>query len=240
MNSRWQTVRYVARVLLLLTAIQIGAASALAQSQPASASPTPQASPTPSLEKRFFKNILQDQRTIWTSPLRVSRHDTKWLLPLGLSTGALIATDPNTARALNDNPNRLRVSRDISNLGSGYTTAGIAGTFYLFGRATHNARARETGLLGGEALIDTGIVALVLKNVTQRPRPRAKDGRGDFFEGGRSFPSGHAIAAWSLATVVAEEYRNHPLVRFSAYGLAAAASGPRYTRRNQFLSHVLG
>src|SRR5712692_5378835 len=200
---------------------------------------TPKPSPTPSLERRFFKNILRDQRAIWTSPLHLEGDDTKWLAPLGLSTAALIATDRRTAGALHNDRLRLNISRDVAYLGSAGGASSIAGAFYLIGRATHNARARETGLLGGEALIDSGIVAAALKHATQRPRPRAGKERGDFFDGGLSFPSGHSIAAWSLATVVANEYRDNRLVQISAYGLAAAVSMSRYTGRNHFLSDVL-
>jgi membrane-associated phospholipid phosphatase len=224
--------------LLLLVAIQLIAASALAQSPRANASPTPQASPTPSLESRFFKHIVRDQLAIWTWPLHIGKRDARWLLPLGISTAALVTTDPYTAD-LDNNRSRLNVSRDISYLGSAYATTAIAGTFYLVGRVKNNARARETGVLGAEALLDGGIVSLVLKNVTQRQRPRTEDGRGEFFDGGSSFPSGHAIAAWSLATVIAKEYRDRPFVRFSAYSLATAVSVSRYSGRNHFLSDVL-
>src|SRR5712692_8590241 len=199
---------------------------------------TPKPSPTPSLERRFFKNILHDQRAIWPSPLHLEGDDAKWLAPLGLSTAALIATDRRTAGALHNDRLRLNISRDVAYLGSAGGASSIAGAFYLIGRATHNARARETGLLGGEALIDGGIVAFVIKHATQRRRPRAQR-PGDFFEGGLSFPSGHTTAVWSLATVVANEYRHDRLVQISAYGLAAAASMARFTGRNHFLSDVL-
>src|SRR5260370_23532958 len=199
---------------------------------------TPKPLPTPSVERRFFKNILRDQRAIWTSPLHLEGDDAKWLVPLGLSTAALITTDRRTAGALHNDRLRLNISRDVAYLGSAGGASSIAGAFYLIGRATHNARARETGLLGGEALIDGGIVAFVIKHATQRRRPRAPD-PGDFFEGGLSFPSGHTTAAWSLATVVANEYRHNRLVQVSAYGLAAAASMARFTGRNPFLSDVL-
>ena|SRR3989442_1506119 len=226
------------RCAALLAIIITGMSGAFAQT-PTNPSPTPQASPTPTLERKFLKNILQDQRAIWTSPLHLKKDDAKWLVPLGLSTTALIATDRRTADALHDDRTRLNVSHAISDIGSGYGAGSIAGAFYLIGRATHDARARETGLLGGEALIDSGIVAAVLKHATQRPRPRAGKERGDFFDGGLSFPSGHSIAAWSLATVVANEYRDNRFVQISAYGLAAAVSMSRYTGRNHFLSDVL-
>ena len=68
---------------------------------------------------------------------------------------------------------QLNASRIISYAGSGYAVGGVAATFYLVGRVTHNDRARETGLLGAEALIDSGIVVTVLKEITQRRRPTA-------------------------------------------------------------------
>jgi hypothetical protein len=203
----------------------------------------PKATPTPSLEKKFFANILDDQRAIWTSPFHLHQRDSKWLAPLGLSTVALIATDRRTSGELvdhGDNLNRLRISRHVSQLGSMYATAGLAGALYLTGRATHNNHLRETGLLSAEALIDSGILVTALKAVSQRQRPPADHSSGEFFDGGKSFPSGHASSAWSIATIIAQEYgHRRPLVQIGAYGLASAVSLSRYTGRNHFLSDVL-
>jgi membrane-associated phospholipid phosphatase len=233
---RVRTIPCVIGLIVLL----VTSAGVSAQTLPdKSPTPQPQASPTPTLEKQFLKNILRDQRAVWTAPLHLRRADTSLLLPLGLSTAVLLATDRHTAGALGENRGRLNVSRDIAYLGSGYGAGGIAAAFYVFGRTKHNARARETGILGAEALIDSGIVAFALKNATQRPRPRIDNASGEFFDGGRSFPSGHAIASWSLATVVANEYKDRPFVRWGAYGLAAAVSVSRYTGRNHFLSDAL-
>lgn len=221
------------RFILLFIALQL---SVLAQSP----APTPQTSPSPSsLEKRFFKNLVHDQTAIWTAPFHLRGKDAKWFVPLGLATAGLVITDRDTARWLGVNRTRENVSRGISYLGSGYSVGAIAGAFYLFGRIEKNARARETGLLSGEALIDSGIVVTVLKNVTERPRPFSDDGSGQFFHGGNSFPSGHSAAAWSLATVVANEYQDQPIVKYGAYGLVAAVSISRFTGRKHFLSDVL-
>jgi membrane-associated phospholipid phosphatase len=207
------------------------------------ATPTPQATPTPTLEQRFFRNVLHDQAAIWTSPFHAGRGDAKWLAPLGVSAAVLFATDRHTAGEMlegGDNPTRLKISRDISQAGGLYTTGGIAAAFYLIGRGSHNARARETGLLGAEALVDGQLVVQALKVVSQRSRPPADDASGEFFEGGSSFPSGHAISAWSLAAVVASEYGRHrPLLRLGVYGLASAVSLSRFTGRKHFLSDTL-
>ncbi|MDX6406873.1 MAG: hypothetical protein QOH70_4328 [Blastocatellia bacterium] len=209
------------------------------QAQTPSPSPTPQPSATPTLERQFFKNVLSDQKAIWTSPFHLHGGDARWLAPLGLGTAALIATDRRTGDAIGTSTRQLNISRIVSYAGSGYGAGGVAATFYLLGRATNNRRARETGILGAEALIDSAIVVTALKEITQRRRPTAVKGRGDFFDGGSSFPSGHSVEAWSLATVIANEYHDRPLVQVAAYGIASAVSVARFTGRNHYLSDVL-
>ena len=239
MNTDYSIARTLSRWVLLFSVSLIFAGTCLAQTP----RPKPTPEPKPSLEKKFFVNILRDQRAIWTSPFHLHGTDAKWLAPLGLSTVALITTDRRTSGKLvehGDNLDRLRLSKDISRLGSTYAAGGLAGVLYLTGRATHNDRLRETGLLAGEALIDSAIVVNVLKTVSQRQRPPVDHSSGEFFAGGSSFPSGHAISAWSLATVIAQEYGHHrPLVQVGAYGLATAVSLSRYSGRNHFLSDVL-
>jgi membrane-associated phospholipid phosphatase len=213
------------------------ALSVQAQTPLASPSPTPTA--TPSLEKQFFKNVLHDQKAIWTSPFHLHGRDARWLAPLGLTAAGLIATDQSTGDEIAEAHKQLNASRIVSYAGSGYGVGGVALTFYLFGRARHDDRARETGLLGAEALIDSAIVVTALKEITQRSRPLSGKSRSDFWDGGSSFPSGHSIAAWSLATVIANEYHDRPLVQFAAYGIAGAVSAARFTGEKHYLSDVL-
>jgi membrane-associated phospholipid phosphatase len=215
------------------------ALSTPAQTPVARPSPTPQPAATPSLERQFFKNILHDQKAIWTSPFHLRVRDARWLAPLGIGTAALIATDQSTGDEIAEFHKQLKASRIVSYAGSGYGAGGVALTFYLFGRAKHDDRARETGLLGAEALIDSAIVATALKEITQRSRPLSGKSRSDFFDGGSSFPSGHSIEAWSLATVIASEYHDRPLVQIAAYGIAGAVSIARFTGEKHYLSDVL-
>jgi membrane-associated phospholipid phosphatase len=202
-------------------------------------SPQQQSAPKPSLERQFLKDLLHDQHVIWASPFHLASHDGYWLVPLGLGTAALIGTDHETAEQLSNATTRLSISRNISRIGAGYTAAGIAGGFYLVGYLAKDDKARETGLLSTEALIDGAIVAEALKAITQRPRPNSDNGSAEFFDGGSSFPSGHSITAWALATVIANEYHDHRLVQIGAYSLAALVSMSRFTGHNHFLSDVL-
>ncbi len=208
-----------------------------ARAQAASPSPDPSSSPT--LEHEFFKNILRDQKAIWTAPFKWDRGDAKWIVPLGLGTAALIATDRTTAHEIAEFDDQLSASRWISYPGSTYGAAAVGGIFYLAGRSEHDARARETGLLSWEALVNSEIIVVSLKAITERRRPLAEHHRGDFFRGGTSFPSGHAIHAWSVATVIANEYSDHRSVQIAAYGLATVVSVARFTGEKHFLSDIL-
>ena len=225
--------------MVLSTVFFLAVISAQAQAPLPTPSPTPQSSKTPTLESQFFKNVLRDQEAIWTSPFRLHGRDARWLAPLALGTAALIATDRRTGDEVGESTSQLNASRIVSYAGSAYGVGAIAATFYCFGRAKHDARARETGLLGAEALIDSAIVVTALKEITQRRRPLSGPDRGDFFDGGSSFPSGHSIEAWSLAAVIANEYHDHRWVQVGAYGIASAVSLSRFTGRQHYLSDVL-
>jgi len=202
-------------------------------------SPTPTPSSQPSLERDFFKNILRDQKAIWTSPAHVHGNDAPWLIMLGMTTGGFMATDRATGDDMATHTGQLDASRIISYAGSIYGVSAAAGSFYLIGRATHNRRARETGILSAEAIIDSAIVVTALKEITQRARPLTGKDRSRFFVGGSSFPSGHSIEAWSVATVVANEYHDQPAVQIAAYGIASAVSVSRFTGLHHYLSDVL-
>src|SRR5437762_3623410 len=202
-------------------------------------SPTPVASPTTTLEHEFIKNVMRDQKAIWTAPFHLHQRDARWLAPIGLGAAALIATDQQTGDEMAESTSQLNASRIVSYAGSAYGVGAVAGAFYVAGRAGHNPRARETGVLGAEALLDSAIVVTALKEITQRTRPSGGRSRSDFFDGGSSFPSGHSIEAWSLATVIAHEYHGHPAVKIAAYGIASAVSVARFTGQKHYLSDVL-
>src|SRR5262249_39500639 len=225
--------------ILLLAILLPASVGVQAQTATPTPSPTSVASATPTLEREFFKNVLRDQKAIWTSPFHLKGEDAKWLVPLGVGTGALIATDRETGDEMLESHKLDNASRIISYAGSIYGVAAEAGSFYLIGRATHNYRARETGILSAEAALDIGVVVTVLKEITQRARPTGGKDRSKFFVGGTSFPSGHSIQAWSVATVVANEYHDHLAVEIAAYGIASAVSVARFTGHYHYLSDVL-
>ncbi len=91
----------------------------------------------------------------------------------------------------------------------------IGGSVYAVGRVVDNERMAELGLHGTEALLVGTVVGMVLKNTFGRARPfvdtvpnpdnwqllRGWKGEEKF----RSFPSGHATAAFAAAAAVTAE-----------------------------------
>jgi membrane-associated phospholipid phosphatase len=150
----------------------------------------------------------------------------------------LIASDHAVNEEVQESSDLLSPSNRISHLGSGVALAAASMGVYGVGKLTHNSRAAKSGILAGEAVIDASIVTGVLKVAFNRERPDKPMGNGSFWGGGRSFPSGHAAATWSFATVIALRYRDKPLVGISAYGVATAVSFARIGGLNHHPSDV--
>ena len=124
----------------------------------------------------------------------------------------------------------------------GMGNVALSAGFYLIGSKRHDERFRETGLIAFETLIDAQIVVAAIKMIADRARPTESDGRGRFLDSPRrwnsSFPSGHAVTTWALASVIAHEYPK-PLVKIVAYGLASTVVVARVGARRHFPGDVM-
>jgi hypothetical protein len=181
------------------------------------------------------KHFLSDQRAFWTAPARFHATDLEWGIPLAGTTAAFIASDSWLSKQIP--PGEIQRSKTISDYGA-YTFIGAgAGAFFL-GHLTDNDRLSETGLLSGEAAVNSTAIAYLFKSITQRSRPFQDNGKGLFLQGGSSFPSEHAAIAWSVASVMAHEYPG-TLTKILAYGLATTVSATRVTGQQHFASDAV-
>jgi membrane-associated phospholipid phosphatase len=185
----------------------------------------------------LLKNLVSDQKSIWTSPRHLRWADGSWLFPLATATGIFFATDRAVPPALSTDPKTLNRYTNFSNYGV-YTLIGAGGGLYLWSKISHDDHQRETGILAGEAAIDSFAVDTAFKYSFGRERPNQGLGHGDFFQGGVSFPSDHSAVAWSIASVIAHEYPG-PLTKIAVYGLATAVSASRVLGKQHFPSDVV-
>jgi membrane-associated phospholipid phosphatase len=193
---------------------------------------------------RMPKYILQDQKAIWTSPFHTSKQDLKFWAVFGTATAAFIATDQWSVKQLPNSSNQVSVSKWASLAGSAYSLIPVSAGFYFIGTGTHEERLRETGLLAFEALIDSTLVVEAVKLAANRARPLESGGKGHFEDSpnGRlnsGFPSGHAINAWALASVIAHQYPHPRIIAVLAYGLASTVVVARVGARQHFPGDVV-
>ena len=138
-----------------------------------------------------ISDFVDDQKQIWTSPLRVRLSDATWLVPLGGLAAGLFVTDRQYSASLPQNPATISHYKTVSNYGVASLLGAGAG-LYLFSFPMHNEHWRETGFLAGEAAVNTLLATEALKYSFRRERPYQDNGSGAFFQGGTSFPSEHA------------------------------------------------
>ncbi len=199
----------------------------------------PPVPPQFTLEKKLVPDIFADQKAFWTRPFHPKADDVNWLVPLVATTSLMMGSDNSIEARLPVGTNFIKRSQTFSNAGVA-ALAGAGGAVYLWGLGAHHEHAQESGILSGEAVLDSLAVDSALQLITGRQRPTEGNGNSNakFWQGGSSFPSEHAAVAWSVASVLAHEYPG-ALTEFLAYGAASAISVARVTGRDHFASDVL-
>lgn len=182
------------------------------------------------------KDFAGDQKELWTSPSKLRFSDSVWLVPLSGFGATLFVTDADVGRHLSHDPQTQSHYKKVSNAGIA-AMAGSAGLLWAFSSKNHDSHWRETGLLAGQAALNSLVVVEAAKYSFRRERPFQGDGTGSFFQNGASFPSEHAAAAWSIASVIAHEYPG-PLSKLLAYGAAGLVSYSRVRAGQHFPSDV--
>jgi membrane-associated phospholipid phosphatase len=174
---------------------------------------------------------------------------------IAATTAVLITIDEPVYRSFRDyradNAWVRKASPIASQFGEFYVPFGIAALYCLKGLAFDDAEALDTGLLGVQAMVHSGIAIQVFKHLFGRSRPFVFDGHDRwygpraffkrYYDGGfspyDSFPSGHTITAFSLAAVLAE--RERAWVGVAAYSLAGLCGLSRLTEHDHWLSDVV-
>jgi hypothetical protein len=188
----------------------------------------------------FIRNLAFDQKTIWTSPFRARVRDLNWIVPIVGLTAGLINADHELSSRIDPTGTLAKHGSTLSNGGLAVAVAGGAG-LYLMGKVQDDDHKRETGILAGEAAVNSVIVVEALKAVTRRDRPEDNAGKGEIFHGSvlnSSFPSLHAITTWSIASVIAHEYPG-VLTQTLSYGVATGVSLSRVYAQKHFPSDVV-
>lgn len=210
------------------------------------------------INKAYIKSGFLDTRDVFLSPI-------KWKSKQWITAGAIIGvTAVGFTQDLNIQDffqrNRSNLTNDISKFGfepfgSGLYSMPIIGGLYIYGVLGENTRAKKVGMLGVKAFLISGAVNYVFKQAIHRHRPYQVeeelknnkimantqyewDGPFSSFEY-TSFPSGHTVAAFAVATIIASEYKDHSWVPVLSYTLATLTGLSRINDNKHWGSDVL-
>jgi membrane-associated phospholipid phosphatase len=200
--------------------------------------------------RTILPDLIHDQRAIWTFPTRLAEgEDWKPTLAFMVVLGGLIALDPHDAGYFH----RTTVYSGFNNYLAGTNTVVgmllVPPLFYAAGKLRHDSYATQTALLMGESILDSQALTFALKFATGRRRPYEVPTGGNYsdtwfetyhpfpnFSG--SFPSSHAVLAFSIATIISRRYASHRWAPLAAYGAASVICFSRLTLQAHFPSDV--
>ncbi len=163
----------------------------------------------------------------------------KWELPIAAATGLLIATSDTHINNHIQSPTFARDAGRGSNIGLGIEL-GAAGLMYVGGCTGHRSpTTASTGFTALEAIGAANLLTLGVKVAANRQYAYHSNPQGEFWEGGKSFPSGHAATSFAFASVIAHRYHHNLWVKWGVYGLATGVSLARIGGKKHFASDVL-
>jgi membrane-associated phospholipid phosphatase len=184
--------------------------------------------------KLLPSNFLSDQKNIWLYPRRFA-HPRNWIAPaavVGITALLVLKADDPTASYFRRTSTFHGFNKVFTGTATGAGLIALPSALFAAGLARHDSKMWKTALLAGEAVADSEVLTTVLKDIDRRQFPVSVppgqnfadtwfDAKSSVLRGSGSFPSGHTVAAVSIATVVARRYRNHRWVPYVAYGAAA-------------------
>jgi PAP2 superfamily len=188
------------------------------------------------LVMRSVKRTLEDQKELYRAPFKPSNF--KWdALVLG-GTAALLATDRHIEKHIgNAHYTFYQATSDIAIAGLGATLGGV----WIWGIKGDHQHAKETGALELETLVNTFLIYTPMQLLAARERPDEGNGNGNFWKNhniNTSFPGGHAMFTFAMATVLSHEYPQK-WVQALAYSAAAIVTVSRFMARDHWSSDML-
>ena len=183
------------------------------------------------LVMRSVKRTLEDQKELYRAPFKPSNF--KWdALVLG-GTAALLASDRHIEKHIGTAHQTVyQASSDVAIAGLGATLGGV----YLWGIKGDHPHAKETGALELETLVNTFLIYTPMQLLAGEG-----NGNGDFWKHhniNTSFPGGHAMFTFAMATVVSHEYPQK-WVQVLAYSAASIVTVSRFMARDHWSSDML-
>lgn len=187
----------------------------------------------------FVQDATGFAKATTTAPrAAIQTRNLKWELPIAAATAVLITSVDSHTVGLVKSPVVASDSSKASNAALIAETT-LAAVPFIAGCAGGHEHSRRAGFAALEAMGYGVGTDLLLKAAFNRRYVTASTNPGDFWAGGKSFPSGHAAATWGAASALARQYPHNRTLKWAAFGLAATTSLLRIPARKHFPSDVL-
>lgn len=199
------------------------------------------------LDRAFIKKGWNDTKTLFTAPAHWDGHDWATFGAVSASVAALLLVDDPVQQAFqnwNEHAGRSgeRISANfLEPWGAEYPLA-MMGGLMGYGLLTKNRKSQSTALLAGESFVLASLFLQIPKRLIGRSRPSSGDDPFQFngpFKGS-ALPSGHTTAVFAVASVIANQYSDTPVVPIISYSIATAAGLSRIYDNRHWLSDIAG
>ncbi|MBU0764057.1 MAG: phosphatase PAP2 family protein, partial [Bacteroidetes bacterium] len=197
----------------------------------------------------YIKSYWYDTRDIAVSPLTWSRGE--WIAAGSVIAATALMTTQDAGiqkfAQLNRNETTDRITKyGLEPWGSGFYSIPLMGVFYLHGLVFDNQRSKKTAMLAAKGYIISGILVNVPKYLLNRHRPYNDDPPDPMLFNGmfagkfyKSMPSGHTTSVFTVAAVIASEYRDKWYVPVISYTIAGLTGLSRIHDNKHWASDVL-
>lgn len=203
------------------------------------------AAQTDSFTKGYFNSYPQTAKTALQAPIGWDNDSWYKLGGIIFIGSSLYLFDEEIANLVQNNRNDFTkdVATAANYFGEGKYVLPAIGLTWLGGYVFDSPKTQVTALLAVKSFLLANGVSLSLKFLTQRQRPFRKQGKqfwnGQGFDTKReSFPSGHTTIVWSLAPILAEQYKETKWVPSTAYSIAILTSYARMHNDRHWSSDV--
>jgi hypothetical protein len=202
--------------------------------------------------RKLVPNLARDQKDIWLFPISpaIKHHIKPVLILTAITAGTIAAVDVPSGKYFQRTHSFDGFNQTFSGLNTSAAMFVAPSVFYGISLLRKDSYGQHTFLLAGEAVLDSEAVTTIMKDVDRRMKPIEVPLNGDFsntwfhshagnpWQGIGSFPSGHTISAFSVATVFADRYSKKRWQVWAAYGLASVVGFSRVSLQSHHPSDV--
>lgn len=202
-----------------------------------------------SVNKPYIKSYFTDSWRMLSEPARWQGSD--WLKAGAFTATWLLVYTQDEAIYDFFQRNRSPFTDNLAKyffdpLGIGFYSIPVLASMYVYGLSADEQKPKTVALLGLKAWLISGVATQLIKQITHRHRPHQTHPVNPYLWDGpfsdisyTSFPSGHTVSAFSIATVLAEAYKDRPWVPVVSYSLATMVGLSRINDQEHWATDVL-